>query len=233
MIYGKINIFLEKIKQKIYCCSLNSKGNKLSNKAIITRNNIFEGSNSVGANSRVVSSKIGYGSYIGERCDIWFSKIGKFCSIANDVSIIGGTHPTSKFVSTHPVFYSLSYNNEWKLSYIQKQKFNEFKFADENTQRLVIIGNDCWIGAGVKILEGIKIGDGAVIGAGAIVTKSVPPYSVNIGVPSKVIKYRFSKETVDSLLKIQWWNRPLEWISENSDLFDDIDKFILEVQNEH
>lgn len=52
------------------------------------------------------------------------------------------------------------------------------------------IGNDVWIGAKSVILPGVCIGDGSIIGAGAIVTKSIPPYSVAVGVPAKVIKFR-------------------------------------------
>jgi acetyltransferase-like isoleucine patch superfamily enzyme len=52
------------------------------------------------------------------------------------------------------------------------------------------IEDDVWIGAGAKVLDGVKIGKGSVIGAGAIVTKDIPPYSVAVGVPAKVIKKR-------------------------------------------
>lgn len=54
----------------------------------------------------------------------------------------------------------------------------------------VRIGDDVWIGAGCRILGGVTIGDGCVVGAGTVVTKDLPPYSISVGVPSKVIKYR-------------------------------------------
>lgn len=54
----------------------------------------------------------------------------------------------------------------------------------------ITIGNDCWLGTGVKVLDGVTIGQGCVIGAGAVVTKDIPPYSVAVGVPAKVISQR-------------------------------------------
>jgi len=53
-----------------------------------------------------------------------------------------------------------------------------------------IIGNDVWIGVGVKILMGVTIGDGAVLGANSVITKDVPKNAIVGGVPAKIIKYR-------------------------------------------
>jgi len=52
----------------------------------------------------------------------------------------------------------------------------------------VRIENDCWIGGGVIILSGVTIGQGSTIGAGSVVTRSIPPYSVAVGSPARVIK---------------------------------------------
>ncbi|WP_424096512.1 acyltransferase [Moorena producens] len=59
-----------------------------------------------------------------------------------------------------------------------------------STKKGVIIEDDVWIGAGVRILDGCRIGKGSVIGAGTVLTKSVEPYSVVVGVPGKVIRKR-------------------------------------------
>ena len=56
------------------------------------------------------------------------------------------------------------------------------------------IEDDVWLSVGVIILDGVTIGKGSVIGAGAIVTKDVPPYSVAVGVPAKVIKKRIKQK---------------------------------------
>jgi acetyltransferase-like isoleucine patch superfamily enzyme len=52
------------------------------------------------------------------------------------------------------------------------------------------IGEDVWLGAGVTVLGGVRIGDGCVVGAGAVVAKDLPPYSIAMGVPAKVVRMR-------------------------------------------
>jgi hypothetical protein len=52
---------------------------------------------------------------------------------------------------------------------------------------------------------GVKVGDGAVVAARALVTHDVPPYAIVGGAPAKVIRMRFPEETVERLLKLQWW----------------------------
>ncbi|WP_138475985.1 acyltransferase [Dyadobacter bucti] len=52
----------------------------------------------------------------------------------------------------------------------------------------IVIGDDCWIGANTVITAGVTIGKHSVVAAGAVVTKDIPPYSVAVGNPSRVIK---------------------------------------------
>lgn len=52
------------------------------------------------------------------------------------------------------------------------------------------IGRDVWLGVGVKVLGGVTIGDGCIVGAGAVVTRSLPPYSISVGVPALIIGER-------------------------------------------
>lgn len=79
----------------------------------------------------------------------------------------------------------------------------------------IIVENDVWIGYEAVILTGVTIGNGAIIGARAVVTKNVPPYTIVGGVPAKPIRKRFAKETVNTLLKIKWWDWPIERITQN------------------
>lgn len=59
-----------------------------------------------------------------------------------------------------------------------------------SSEKGITIEDKCWIGSGAKILDGVTVGYGSAIGAGAVVTKDIPPYSVAVGVPAKVLEDR-------------------------------------------
>ena len=62
----------------------------------------------------------------------------------------------------------------------------------------VVIEDDVWIGSGASILQGVRIGRGSIIGAGAVVTKSIPPFSIALGVPAKVTGSRGDALEIDN-----------------------------------
>ena len=177
----------------------------------------FNGNNRIGIDSRF-HGVMGFGSYIGNNCEI-DGIIGKFCSISSNVHTVIGAHPTKEFVSTHPAFFSLK--EQAGFTYAKEQQFEESIFAD-NEKHHVIIGNDVWIGFGATLLSGIIVGNGAIIAAGAVVTHSVEPYSIVGGVPAKLIRRRFDVDDIVFLEKAKWWDRDVNWLKDNASAFSDI-----------
>lgn len=127
------------------------------------------------------------------------TKIWKFCSIGNRLFVPSWTHKT-KNITTFPINSIINKDNEEKDLVFKK----------------TVIWNDVWIWVNVIIISWVEIGDGAIIWAWSVVTKDIESYSVVWWVPAKLIKYRYEKWIIDILLKIKWWDRPIEKIKENS-----------------
>ena len=70
----------------------------------------------------------------------------------------------------------------------------------------MVLRHDVWIGHGAVLLPGVKIGAGAAIGAGAVVSKDVPDFAVAVGVPARVIRFRFAENLRERLLALAWWD---------------------------
>lgn len=135
-------------------------------------------------------------------------KIGSFCSIAREVRfLLDGEHDYTR-VSTFPFRVHMLHEGSEAL-----------------TKGPIVVEDDVWIGERSMVLSGVTIGQGAVIAAGSIVSKDVPPYV--IFAKGQVIKYRFSEEIIDSLLKFDYSRLTVEEVKENMDLlYGDIEKFI-------
>jgi acetyltransferase-like isoleucine patch superfamily enzyme len=128
-------------------------------------------------------------------------KVGKYCSISNSATFVLGLEHKPEWCTTYP--FSVVEENLRDNPHPLKTKGD------------IVVGNDVWIGYEALILSGVHIGDGAVIGARAVVAKDVPPYSIVVGNPARVIKYRFSPEVIEQLLELKWWDKSDEWISQN------------------
>lgn len=68
----------------------------------------------------------------------------------------------------------------------------------------VVVDEDVWIGARVTLLSGAHLGRGCEVGSGSVVRGSVPPYSVVVGNPCKVVGYRFTPEEIIQHEKAQY-----------------------------
>jgi len=143
----------------------------------------------VGPNTSIDDrSSVGSYTYIGTNCTITKADIGRYCSIANNVTIGPGEHILDA-LSTSSLFYTDAY--------------------DELTQKECTIGNDVWIGVDCIIKRGVTINNGAVIGANAVVTRDVPAYAVVLGSPARLLKYRFTPMAISILSASRWWEAEL------------------------
>ena len=129
------------------------------------------------------------------------TKIGRYCSFAGVVRGMNANHPMD-FPSTHALFYNPKLN----------KSIDEMPFGYDRLE----IGSDVWMGHNAIIMPSVtSIGTGAVIAAGAVVNKNIPPYAVAVGNPARVIRYRFSPETIEKLLESRWWEKSLEELDIN------------------
>ena len=190
--------------------------------SFVSRDCKFEGNNYIAG--ELYECQFGYGSYVHKNSVLKGVKVGRFCAIAENVNIRLFQHPTD-MVAISPCFYRKEHTLK---TFVDENYYEDLQSNAEGFS--VVIGNDVWIGQGVSVKSGVTIGDGAVIGAGAVVTKDVEPYAIVGGVPAKVIRYRFTKEQIEALLKIKWWDRNVDWLEENGKFFADVDQFIEKFQ---
>lgn len=171
----------------------------------------------IGPRTSIAESEIGDYTYFAGDASVIYAKIGKFCSIASHVRINPGNHPMGRVTQHHCTYRRVRYG----LDAEDDAEFFNWRRADA-----VEIGHDVWLGHGVIVLAGVKIGTGAVVGAGAVVTKDIPPYSVAVGVPARVIRKRFPEAVIEKVLGTEWWDWDRKNFEKNfSDLLD-LDRFL-------
>jgi phosphonate metabolism protein (transferase hexapeptide repeat family) len=152
----------------------------------------------VGARTSVAESSFGDHSYVVNDSDIIYATLGRFCSIASHVRINPGNHPLERVALSHFTYRSSAYG-------LGDDDATLFQWRRDHH---VTLGHDVWIGHGAIVLPGVSIGNGAAIGAGAVVTKDVPAFAIVVGVPGRVLRYRFPPEIVAALERIAWWDWP-------------------------
>lgn len=175
----------------------------------------------IGAQTEIISSRVGDYSYLCDRCHVMFADIGKFCSIANHVRLNPGNHPIWRATQHHFTYRAARFGLGG----------DDETFFDWRKQHPVVLGHDVWLGHGVLVMPGVRIDTGAVVGSGAVVTKDVPPYVMVAGVPARPIKNRFPKDVHDALLTIAWWDWPHDALAaamddfRNPDIFTFVEKY--------
>ncbi|WP_376099065.1 CatB-related O-acetyltransferase [Roseomonas sp. CCTCC AB2023176] len=126
--------------------------------------------------------------------------IGRFCSISNGVTLFLCHDHNTKFVTTYP--FNVLFGREWP----EVRKLG----GHPRSRGPIHIGNDVWLASEVSILSGVRIGDGAVIGHRSVVTRDVGPYEIWAGQPARKIRNRFDEKARAALLRIKWWDLPIE-----------------------
>jgi virginiamycin A acetyltransferase len=152
----------------------------------------------------VMPRAIGAFSYSYARLH-WELSIGRYCSIAPGVQVMGSAHPT-EWATTSPFT-----NNPAPVSGIRAYltdvgvKSFAVRFFDQGRQRIKV-GHDVWIGGDAVLKRGISIGTGAVVAARSVVTKDVPPYAIVGGTPARIIRYRFPDALIERMAASRWWD---------------------------
>lgn len=146
--------------------------------------------NKVGTHTFVSEgATIGNYNYIGPFCMVNNAKVENYCSIGPNVKL-GQAEHSKNYLTTSQL--------------ISKDLINHSLNKSET-----IINSDVWLAANVTVLQGVEIGVGAIIGANAVVTKDIPPYAIAVGVPAKIVSYRFDESTIDRLLESKWYLKDL------------------------
>ena len=176
-------------------------------------------------------TKIGKHSY-GPLCrnHPYIESVGAFCSFAPGTDVVLN-HPF-EYLTTSPIIYSGAHSAKFQ----EYSTFRDMPWFLEGVQphrdkikplKRITIGNDVWLGQNVIIANYSNIGNGVIAGAGAVIIKDVPDYAVVVGVPARIIRFRYSPEEIERLNKIAWWDWTDDEIRERyDDLYLPINEFI-------
>lgn len=117
-------------------------------------------------------------------------KLGRYCLLSLNVLMTSGRH----------------YFDRWPHLLIRDQDSQVSQDADliRDHSRPIIVGEDCWLGMNSVVMPGVKIGRGCIVGSNAVVTHDLPPYSVAIGAPARVVRKRLAFQPPDRVT----WKEP-------------------------
>lgn len=138
--------------------------------------------------AKVIDSVIGRNAYVGPEARLFNTRLGPYSSIGPRVTIGENEHEQTLF-STSDIL----------LECIRRESYAAHRTAHTD------IGPDVWIGANAFVRKGVRVGVGAIIGAHTVVLKDVPPYAIMVGVPARLLRYRFSPDSCARLAESQWW----------------------------
>lgn len=160
------------------------------------------------------------GRYFGLGCYSYVADtiIGQYCVFGSRISIGPFNHPID-WLSVHDFQYRNTLEVFGENIYEEKNEKNI-----PNNEIKTTIGSDVWIADNVTIKRGVSISSGAIIGMSAVVLKDVPAYAIVSGNPAKIIGFRFEKEIINELLKIEWWRQDMKELKGIE--FKDINKAI-------
>lgn len=170
--------------------------------------------NSIGAGSKIYKSTCMGNITIGNHVCVFGAgtiissvkskiTIGNYTAIGQNVTIQDSDHRIDRA----------------SIYFMSRDMFNEDISDDMSSKGDVIIEEDVWIGSNSVVLSGVKIGRGSIIGAGSIVTKDVPPYSIVVGNPARIIKPRFSSDVILELENSKWWLWEHDKVLNNKEFF--------------
>lgn len=216
--------FLEKLDCRNYCVILASINPNIYASLKLEIRKYFEEENIAELSVMLNTTQIGRHSY-GPLCQNhpFIESIGAFCSFAIGTDVV--FNHEMQYITTSPIMHEganrgkdfvefTEYKNRaWYVEGIQPKK-EKLKQA-----KRIRIGNDVWLGRNVLIANYANIGNGVIAGAGSVITKDIPDYAVVVGVPAKIIRYRYTPEEIESMNRIAWWDWSDDEIRERYDDF--------------
>ena len=152
-------------------------------------------------------------SFLGRRVELTAARgegrliVGPWCWIGDDValrshsgrvtigakSVIGGGTTINSYLDVSIGEGALIADDVHITDFDHRTDRTDVPIKDQGiVTSPVRIGADVWLGRGVTVLRGVDIGRGSVIGAHAVVTRDIPPYSIAVGAPARVVRSRLA-----------------------------------------